>query len=65
MNVIEIPSATRNFIKNFFGCRHCSENFMKETQDINLLDTKDKYAAVIYLWKSNDFYYYSFVFSYN
>lgn len=52
MNIIEIPSATKNFIKHFFGCRHCSENFMKETSDIHLLNTKDKYAAITYLWKS-------------
>ncbi len=26
MNIIEIPSAIRNFLNHFFGCRHCSEN---------------------------------------
>ncbi|CAF0990847.1 unnamed protein product [Rotaria sordida] len=50
MNTIEIPSAIKYFIKNFFSCRHCSENFMKETQDINQLDSQNKHAAVMYLW---------------
>jgi thiol oxidase len=54
MNVIEIPSAIRNFIKHFFGCRHCSDNFMNETHDLHQLDSNDKNAAMIYLWKSND-----------
>jgi hypothetical protein len=56
MNVLEIPSAIKRFLKHFFGCRHCSENFMKETADMNLLDSKDKYAAVVYIWKSKDFF---------
>ncbi|CAF2495206.1 unnamed protein product [Rotaria sp. Silwood2] len=51
MNTIEIPSAIKYFIKNFFGCRHCSENFMKETKDIHQLDSQNKHAAIIYLWK--------------
>ncbi|CAF3331192.1 unnamed protein product [Rotaria sp. Silwood1] len=51
MNIIEIPSAIKNFIKNFFGCRHCSENFMQETKDIHQLDSQNKYSAIIYLWK--------------
>ncbi|UJR25107.1 hypothetical protein I4U23_006466 [Adineta vaga] len=49
--IIEIPSAIKGFIKHFFGCRHCSDNFMKETDDLHQLDSKNKHAAVIYLWK--------------
>jgi len=56
MNVLEILSAIKRFLKHFFGCRHCSENFIKETTDMNLLDSKDKYAAVVYIWKSKDFF---------
>jgi thiol oxidase len=52
MNAIEVPSAIKNYINIFFGCRHCSENFMKETEDINQLESKTKHEAVIYLWKS-------------
>lgn len=52
MNIIEVPSAIKHFIKHFFGCRHCSENFMKETEDIHQLSSKDKNAAIIYLWQS-------------
>ncbi|CAM2697009.1 unnamed protein product [Rotaria socialis] len=51
INTIEILSAIKKFLKYFFGCRHCSENFMKETKDINQLDSNNKYAAVIYLWE--------------
>jgi len=51
MNVVEIPSAIKNFLKHFFGCRHCSENFLKETSDMHQLDSSDKTSAVIYLWK--------------
>jgi thiol oxidase len=53
MHILEIPSAIKLFIKHFFGCRHCSENFMKETTDLNQLDSNNKHAAIIYLWKSN------------
>jgi hypothetical protein len=38
-------------MKMFFGCRHCSENFMSETSDLHQIDSNDKNAAVIYLWK--------------
>lgn len=54
-NIVEIPSAIKIFIKHFFGCRHCSENFMKETDDMHQLDSNDKNAAMIYLWKSRQF----------
>jgi hypothetical protein len=27
---------------------------VKETADMNLLDLNDKYAAVVYIWKSKD-----------
>jgi len=64
MNVLEIPSAIKQFLKHFFGCRHCSENFMKETADMNLLDSNDKYAAVVYLWKSKDIVFLSRFFIY-
>ena len=50
--IIEIPLAIKKFIKHFFGCRHCSENFMKETTDLNQLDSNNKHAGIIYLWKS-------------
>ena len=55
MSMMEIPSAVKNFIKYFFGCRHCSENFMKETSDIHELDSKTRYGAVLYLWKGSTF----------
>ena len=52
MNVMEIPLAIKNYIKYFFSCRHCSDNFMKETSDINQLNLTNKHEAIIYLWKS-------------
>ena len=54
VNVTEIPLAIRNYVKFFFSCRHCKENFVKETSDINQIDTNNQYEAVIYLWKSNE-----------
>lgn len=51
INTFEIPSAIKNFIKFFFSCRHCSENFMKETKDMNKLESNNKNAVVIYFWK--------------
>ncbi|CAF1198762.1 unnamed protein product [Adineta steineri] len=51
MRIVEIPSAVKSFIKHFFGCRHCSDNFMKETSDFHQLDSGDKNSAIIYLWK--------------
>ncbi|CAF1622204.1 unnamed protein product [Adineta ricciae] len=50
-HVTEVPSAIKGFIKHFFGCRHCSDNFMKETSELHQLDANDKNAAVVYLWK--------------
>ena len=55
VSMMEIPSAIKNYIKYFFGCRHCSENFMKETSDMHGLDSKNRHAAVMYLWKGSTF----------
>ena len=52
MNIVEVPSAVRNFIKYFFSCRHCSDNFMNETKDLNQLDPNNKHDALLYLWRS-------------
>lgn len=52
-SLMEIPMAIKNYVKHFFACRQCSENFMKETSDISGLDLKNKYQAILYLWKGN------------
>jgi thiol oxidase len=57
INVIEIPSAIKGYIKHFFACEQCRNNFMKETADINQLDTKNKYEAIMYLWKSSHLFF--------
>lgn len=51
IDVMEIPSAIRNYIQHFFACRKCSMNFIKETHDIDQLDRKNSLEAVKYLWK--------------
>ncbi|CAF1366680.1 unnamed protein product, partial [Didymodactylos carnosus] len=49
LDMIEVPLAIKNFIKYFFGCRECSDHFMKET--VNVEDIQpNKYEAVLYLW---------------
>ena len=55
VDVFEVPSAIKNYVKYFFTCRKCSENFMKETADINQLNLTNKQEAIIYLWKSKTF----------
>lgn len=55
VNVKEIPMAIQSYVKYFFACRQCSENFMKETSDINRLDLNNQYEAILYLWKGNTF----------
>lgn len=52
-NLMEVPMAIKNYIKHFFTCRQCSDNFMKETSDLNRLDLNNKQAAIVYLWKGN------------
>jgi len=65
IDVIEIPLAIKNYIKYFFGCRQCSENFMKETMDINQLNLTNKYEAIIYVWKSKIVFQKEFFFFFN
>lgn len=43
--------AVKGYIKHFFTCRQCSDNFMKETANITQLDPNNKRAAMIYLWE--------------
>ncbi|CAF3326317.1 unnamed protein product [Rotaria socialis] len=51
INVTEVLLAIKNYIKFFFGCKQCSDNFMKETINITQLDSQNKHQAIIYLWK--------------
>ncbi|CAF1093850.1 unnamed protein product [Adineta steineri] len=50
INIPEIPKAIKGYIQYFFTCQQCRDNFMKETSNINQLNTKTKYEAVMYLW---------------
>jgi len=51
INVMEIPFAIRNYIEHYFGCRQCSLNFLKETNDIDRLNRTNRFEAIEYLWK--------------
>lgn len=53
VDVLEIPLAVKNYVKHFFSCRKCSENFMKETANIDQLNLTNKQEAILYFWKSN------------
>lgn len=55
--------AIKNYIKYFFTCRKCSDNFMEETKDINQLNLANKYEAIAYLWKSKMKFFFSSYFS--
>ena len=49
-NAKEVIEAIILFVKHFFSCQECSENFMKEMQgyENHLLKQDD---AIMYLWK--------------
>lgn len=51
IDVTEIPFAIRNYIEHYFGCRQCSWNFLKETNDIDRLNRTNRFEAIEYLWK--------------
>jgi thiol oxidase len=54
IDAMEIPLAIKNYVKYFFTCRQCSDNFMNETSNIDQLKSKNKHEAIIYLWKSKN-----------
>ncbi|CAF0981773.1 unnamed protein product, partial [Didymodactylos carnosus] len=49
LNKSEIPLAIKNYVKHFFGCRECSDHFMKETVDVENIQL-NKYETIFYLW---------------
>lgn len=49
-NVKEVIEGIRSFVKYFFSCKECSENFEKETKDY-LGSLNKPYDAIEYLWK--------------
>ncbi|UJR23754.1 hypothetical protein I4U23_026731 [Adineta vaga] len=51
LDVLEVPLAIKSYVKHFFTCRQCSQNFMNETMNITQINTKNKQEAILYLWK--------------
>jgi thiol oxidase len=48
-DVTEVIDGIRLFVENFFGCKECSKNFVKETKDRAKHLHKEN-DAILYLW---------------
>lgn len=55
--VEEVINAIIPFIREFFGCKECAQNFMKETKgyQTHLIKNTD---AVMYLWSGKSLYFF-------
>ena len=51
-DVKEVIEAIRLFVENFFTCKECVENFLKETTERSKFLNKPN-DAVEYLWKGD------------
>jgi hypothetical protein len=53
-NKKEVIEAIIPFVREFFGCKECAQNFMKETKDYQTHIIKNT-DAVMYLWTGRIF----------
>ena len=48
-----VSEAIKSYIRDFFTCRHCANNFANETKhnELDSVSNDDPYRAVIWLWQ--------------
>lgn len=51
---LEVLKAIHGFVKNFFGCTHCSEHFQEMASRNGIFDEKSKDEAALWLWKAHN-----------
>ncbi|XP_044733959.1 sulfhydryl oxidase 2 isoform X2 [Chrysoperla carnea] len=50
----EVLTAMHGYIKNFFGCTHCSQHFQKMATDRKIFDVVTPDDSIIWLWESHN-----------
>lgn len=51
---LEVLKAIHGFVKNFFGCTHCSQHFQEMAARNAIFDAKTKDEAALWLWKAHN-----------
>lgn len=53
VNAQEVPQAIRGYMKHFFGCHECSQNFLKMAENLEQ-EIHRPLEAVMWLWRSHN-----------
>lgn len=51
---VEVLRAIHGYVKNFFGCSHCSEHFQEMAKRRNIWKVESKSDAVLWLWDAHN-----------
>lgn len=51
---LEVLHAIHGFVKNFFGCTHCSQHFQEMAKRNGIFNVKTKDEAVLWLWTAHN-----------